>query len=109
MGNIQGDFLAGKFLSSSNSIPLTDTNEKFFGLSNVANTCYINSVLQALYYCVPFREKVLRYEHGPEAPENVLTALNDLFTQIHTHKNRQGQFSITIKYTILKHILKYQH
>ena len=91
MGNIQGDFFPGKFLSNSNSIPNTDTNEKFFGLSNVANTCYINSVLQALYYCIPFREKVLEYEPNLEAAENVLSALRDLFAQIFNHKNRQGQ------------------
>ena len=92
MGNIQGDFFQGKFLSNSNSIPITDTNEKFFGLSNVANTCYINSVLQALYYCIPFREKVLEYEPSLDAAENVLSALRDLFTQIYNHKNRQGPY-----------------
>ena len=26
------------------------------------NTCYCNSVLQALYFCRPFREKVLAYK-----------------------------------------------
>ncbi|KAI6648444.1 Ubiquitin carboxyl-terminal hydrolase 12-like [Oopsacas minuta] len=90
MGNIQGDFFSAKFLSTSNSIPVTDTNEKFFGLYNVANTCYINSVLQALYYCIPFRDKVLEYQPNPDCSENVLTALRDLFNQIHNHKNRQG-------------------
>ena len=92
MGTIQSDFFKGGFLSSSNTIPVTDTNEKFFGLSNVANTCYINSVLQALYYCIPFREKVLEYQSNPGTPENVLTTLRDLFTQIYNHKNRQGLF-----------------
>jgi hypothetical protein len=25
------------------------------------NTCYANSVIQALYFCKPFREKILNY------------------------------------------------
>jgi len=36
-------------------------NEHYFGLTNYGNTCYANSVLQALYYCVPFREGLLHY------------------------------------------------
>ena len=26
------------------------------------NTCYVNSVLQALYFCKPFREKIIQYK-----------------------------------------------
>ncbi|GLD64640.1 ubiquitin carboxyl-terminal hydrolase 12 [Lates japonicus] len=37
-------------------------NEHYFGLVNFGNTCYCNSVLQALYFCRPFREKVLAYK-----------------------------------------------
>lgn len=37
-------------------------NERYFGLENFGNTCYCNSVLQALYFCEPFRRAVLDYD-----------------------------------------------
>ena len=40
-------------------------NEHYFGLFNFGNTCYCNSVLQALYFCHPFRENVLEYKSQP--------------------------------------------
>jgi len=36
-------------------------DERYFGLDNFGNTCYCNSVLQALYFCEPFRKAVLDY------------------------------------------------
>ncbi|KAL4913368.1 hypothetical protein BDW62DRAFT_192665 [Aspergillus aurantiobrunneus] len=38
-----------------------DGSDKFFGMENFGNTCYCNSILQCLYYSVPFREAVLHY------------------------------------------------
>ncbi|KAE8442704.1 hypothetical protein EG329_002949 [Mollisiaceae sp. DMI_Dod_QoI] len=43
-----------------------DGSDKFFGLENFGNTCYCNSIVQALYYSLPFREHVVRYPpHSP--------------------------------------------
>ncbi|KAL6899718.1 hypothetical protein ACP4OV_006376 [Aristida adscensionis] len=68
--------------------------ERYFGLENFGNTCYCNSVLQALYYCIPFREQLLEYcanNRNPEDDEeNLLTCLADLFTQISASKKKTG-------------------
>uniref|UniRef100_UPI00358E6FAF ubiquitin carboxyl-terminal hydrolase 46 isoform X3 n=1 Tax=Myxine glutinosa TaxID=7769 RepID=UPI00358E6FAF len=65
-------------------------NEHYFGLVNFGNTCYCNSVLQALYFCKPFREKVLDYKTQPKKKENLLTCLADLFHSIATQKKKVG-------------------
>ncbi|XP_061525356.1 ubiquitin carboxyl-terminal hydrolase 12 isoform X2 [Phycodurus eques] len=90
-------------------------NEHYFGLVNVGifggfvsafesqichfgllfvpqfgNTCYCNSVLQALYFCRPFREKVLAYKVQPRRKESLLTCLADLFNSIATQKKKVG-------------------
>lgn len=66
----------------------------FFFLSffffQFGNTCYCNSVLQALYFCRPFREKVLAYKVQPRRKESLLTCLADLFNSIATQKKKVG-------------------
>merc|ERR1712110_379728 len=70
---------------------LFPANEHYFGLVNFGNTCYSNSVLQALYFCKPFREKVLEYKaKNKRSKETLLTCLADLFYSIATQKKKVG-------------------
>ncbi|CAO3597191.1 unnamed protein product [Absidia cylindrospora] len=41
--------------------------ERYFGLENFGTTCYCNSVLQALYYCKPFRECLTNFPYSASA------------------------------------------
>ncbi|GAU96903.1 hypothetical protein RvY_08274 [Ramazzottius varieornatus] len=66
-------------------------NERYYGLVNFGNTCYCNSVLQALYFCRPFRERVLQYRvENKRAKENLLSCLSDLFFNIVSQKKKLG-------------------
>ncbi|CAA0369448.1 unnamed protein product [Arabidopsis thaliana] len=66
--------------------------ERYFGFENFGNTCYCNSVLQALYFCAPFREQLLEHyaNNKADAEENLLTCLADLFSQISSQKKKTG-------------------
>jgi ubiquitin carboxyl-terminal hydrolase 12/46 len=68
--------------------------EHYFGLINFGNTCYCNSVMQALYFCRPFREKVLQYKQqlkkSGHQKENLLTCLAELFHHIASQKRKVG-------------------
>lgn len=69
-------------------------NEHYFGLVNFGNTCYSNSVLQALYFCRPFRDKVLEYKARNKRPkETLLSCLADLFYNINTQKKKVGSIA----------------
>ncbi|KAI8096828.1 uncharacterized protein BX664DRAFT_324975 [Halteromyces radiatus] len=47
-----------------NEVNQNEEGERYFGLENFGNTCYCNSVLQALYYCKPFRECLTNFPHA---------------------------------------------
>ncbi|KAF5675004.1 ubiquitin thiolesterase [Fusarium heterosporum] len=45
-----------------NAAPLRDDGaDRFFGLENFGNTCYCNSIVQALFYSESFRNNVVNY------------------------------------------------
>ncbi|EGC36657.1 hypothetical protein DICPUDRAFT_77679 [Dictyostelium purpureum] len=58
MGNSQSNTDLEKLYEKYEFFP---RSQKLFGFENFGNTCYCNSVLQVLYFCVPFRNRLLKY------------------------------------------------
>lgn len=58
------------------------------GMQNFGYTCYVNSVIQALYYCKPFRESLLAYSALVEASakgQTIGKGIDD--THLHNESN----------------------
>lgn len=63
--------------------------------SQFGNTCYCNSVLQALYFCMPFRERLAEYyakapKPASEDEDNLLLCLGELFASISSQRRKTG-------------------
>ncbi|KAL1603773.1 hypothetical protein SLS60_005363 [Paraconiothyrium brasiliense] len=70
-----------------------DGSDKFFGFENFGSTCYCNSIVQCLYYSVPFREQVINFpsRSPPEALERPATGpLPRLNTNLSPDANAQN-------------------
>ncbi|KAJ7150380.1 hypothetical protein C8R46DRAFT_1179659 [Mycena filopes] len=67
------------------TVPVFSPDAKKWGLENVGNTCYANSVIQALYFCTPFRDLLLQAtdtsllaEPLPPPPTSVLAPITPI-------------------------------
>ena len=64
------------------------------GLENFGNTCYCNSVLQALYHCQPFKKLLLEYHATQtDSDANLLLSLGGLFTEMSKKEQKALQSS----------------
>lgn len=65
-------------------------DERYFGLENFGNTCYCSSVLQALYFCKPFRERILSYKKELLQSKQELESSNGVLEQQHSRLSMNG-------------------
>ncbi|KAJ5168154.1 ubiquitin carboxyl-terminal hydrolase creB [Penicillium canariense] len=69
-----------------------DGSDKFYGMENYGNTCYCNSILQCLYYSVPFREAVINYpQRTPVESLEAALAKNLRYQNPNAHLEAEAQ------------------
>ena len=67
---------------------ITIQNDVLIGFINTNNTCYINSIVQSLYWVKPFREQILSLPNNLEK-NTTLKGLNELFEIISKKKKSE--------------------
>lgn len=66
----------------------------YVGLKNQGATCYLNSLLQSLYFTTAFKNSVLKIPTDGE-PDGVPYALQRVFTKLHRSQNPVGTLELT--------------
>lgn len=76
-----------KFLENHPLLPVSASANGYVGLVNQAMTCYLNSLLQALYMTPEFRNALYRWEFDKDSEEkNIPYQLQKLFLNLQTSK-----------------------
>lgn len=81
----------------------------YVGLKNQGATCYLNSLLQSLYFSTEFRRAVYQIPTEEEEPTNSALALQRLFYQLQTSPDAVGTNELTRSFGWeTKHIFEQQ-
>lgn len=81
----------------------------YVGLKNQGATCYLNSLLQSLYFSTEFRRAVYQIPTEGEEPTNSALALQRLFYQLQTSTDAVGTHELTRSFGWeTKHIFEQQ-
>lgn len=79
--------------TKNNFVKSIDDNYKPRGIKNLGNTCYINSVIQCLFYCEDFYEYMMGYLNKYKKDNNIVISLGKVLSML----NDKSQLPIDIE------------
>ncbi|ORX34877.1 cysteine proteinase [Piromyces finnis] len=88
-------FTGSNTSSKSSNTSIKSLDERYIGFHNFGNTCYCNSILQALYHCEPFRECIQFYKPKDTIPYLIQDEKyrNIFFKPKSTSSSKKNKFS----------------